>query len=122
MKPSGGGLRRAVGSALLVGMVAWGGAGCRTRLEPYAKPEPKMVYVGEKGCDVYDFASAADIPEGAKNLGWVTVPSTGNDEETFIKLRQKICELGGNALSQPSWDRDSMEGEPHLKANAWALP
>jgi hypothetical protein len=107
----------------LLGLLVIASAGaCRTRLDPYVKPEPKTVYVGEKGCDVYDFASAADIPEGAKNLGWVTVPYTGNDDDTFIKLRQKICELGGNALSQPSWDRDSMEGEPNLKANAWALP
>ena len=96
------------------------GVGCRTQLKPYSKPPATVVYVGDKTCSVYDFASATEVPEGAANLGWVSVPSAGSDEETYVKLREKICSLGGDALSQPAWVREGEEVE--LKANAWVLP
>ena len=69
------------------------------------------------------FKDGTDVPEGAQNLGWVTVKKGETDEETFVKLREKICGMGGDALSQPAWVRQAGEYEPtHLKANAWVLP
>ncbi len=107
---------------LVLAMTLSSGA-CRTRIAPYSQPPTSVVYVGDKQCNVHDFPGATDVPEGAKNLGWVSVKSTGNDEETFIKLREKICEMGGNGLSQAAWVREPGEYEPTtLKANAWELP
>jgi hypothetical protein len=98
-------------------------AGCRTTIKPVVKPAAKLVYVGEKSCSVYDFEAATDVPEGATNLGWVTVKKAETDDDTFAKLREKICAMGGDALSQPAWVRLAGEYEPtHLKANAWSLP
>lgn len=98
-------------------------AGCRTQVAPYQKPDPVVVYVGEKSCNVYDFPSATEVPEGAKNLGWVTVKRKETDEETFLLLRQKVCELGGDALSQMAWVHDEGDYEPSLlRGNAWVLP
>jgi hypothetical protein len=98
-------------------------AGCRTTIAPLTKQEPKVVYVGDRSCTVYDFVAATDVPEGAKSLGWVSVKKAETDEETFVKLREKICEMGGDALSQVAWVREVDEYEPStLKANAWALP
>ena len=98
-------------------------SGCRTPIKPLVKATPKVVYVGDKSCQVYDFEAATDVPEGATNLGWVTVGKAETDDDTFVKLRQKICEMGGDALSQPAWVHQAGEYEAtHLKANAWALP
>lgn len=103
--------------------LALAAAGCRTQIAPLKKQDPKVVYVGDKTCNVYDFVAATDVPDGAKNLGWVSVKKAETDEETFVKLREKICELGGDALSQAAWVRDVDEYEPStLKANAWVLP
>ncbi len=97
--------------------------GCRTTLSAVKRPPPVQVYIGEKSCSVYDFASATDVPEGAKNLGWVTVARAADDDQTFLKLREKICELGGDALSQPAWVHEANEYAANtLKANAWSLP
>jgi hypothetical protein len=49
------------------------------------------------------------------------VSQAENDEETYLALRKKICEMGGNALSQPAWVKDPDDEKPQLKANAWAL-
>jgi hypothetical protein len=73
-------------------------------------------------CNVRDFASATDIPAGARPLGPVEVEPQASDDETFIALRQRICELGGDALSQPAWVKDPSEEKPRLTANAWSLP
>jgi hypothetical protein len=96
--------------------------GCRTQIVATKRPPPKVVYVGEKQCNVYDFAGATDVPDGSHNLGWVEVPQQATDEETYVKLREKICELGGDGLSQPAWVREQDEELPRLKANAWSLP
>jgi hypothetical protein len=95
--------------------------GCRTNLKATQEQKTNQAYVSEQRCDVFDYALATEVPTGAKNLGWVQVKDTGNDEETFAALRQKICEMGGDALSGPHWERKSGE-DPVLKANAWSLP
>ncbi|MHB8879126.1 MAG: hypothetical protein ACYC8T_35960 [Myxococcaceae bacterium] len=97
--------------------------GCRTALKPLVRPPAKVVYVGDKSCEVYDFAAATDVPEGATSLGWVSVKKAETDDDTFVKLREKICAMGGDALSTPAWVLQAGEYEPtHLKANAWSLP
>jgi len=115
-------VRRAALATL--GLVVLSGLlGCRTTIKPSVKPTPKFVYVGEKSCGVYDFAAATDVPEGARNLGWVTVKKAETDEDTYVKLREKICEMGGDALSQLAWVSQAGEYEPSfLKANVWSLP
>lgn len=100
-------------------------AGCvmRTQLEPVKRVPVTEVYVGEKRCDVYDYENATDLPDGAKNLGWVEVQRLESDEETYLALRKKLCEQGGNALSQMAWVAEIGDREPtKLKANAWLLP
>jgi hypothetical protein len=98
-------------------------AACRTEIAPIKKEAPHVVYVGDKECSVRDFPGASDLPDGSKNLGWVQVKKAGSDDDTFVKLREKICEMGGDALSQPAWVREADEYEPSiLKANAWSLP
>ena len=97
--------------------------GCRTSISPVTRGEEQAAYVPEGGCNVRDFAAATDIPDGAQNLGWVEVENTGNDDETFVKLRQKVCEMGGDAISTPAWVHENGEYKAnHLKANAWNLP
>lgn len=110
---------RFLGTALLTALALFA---CRTQIAPYRQPEPKVVYVGDKSCNVYDFASATDLPDGAKNLGWISVQSAGDDEQTYLKLREKVCAMGGDALSQIAWVREGDDSEPSLKANAWVLP
>jgi hypothetical protein len=102
--------------------VVFGFSACRTAVAPVKKDKPTPAYVGDQSCNVYDFPTASDVPDGSHNLGWVSVPIAESDEETFIKLRQKICEMGGDAFSQPAWVRESTDEQPSLKANAWSLP
>ncbi|MBI3186174.1 MAG: hypothetical protein HYZ28_28895 [Myxococcales bacterium] len=98
-------------------------AGCRTQIEPVRRTDPKLVYVGDRSCNVFDYPTASDVPDGAKNLGWVEAKFANNDEETFIALRKKVCEMGGSALSQIRWVHEAGEYEPSiLRGNAWALP
>jgi hypothetical protein len=107
----------------ILGLCAFGVlAGCRTSIKPYVKPAPNLVYVGDKSCNVYDYQGATEVPDGAQNLGWVEVEMAATDDETFVLLRQKICELGGDALSQPAWVRSGSDESTQLKANAWVLP
>ena len=105
-------------------------AGCVTRTDlkvEHKRPPPAPVYVGDRSCMVHDYEYATDVPEGAKNLGFVTVRQVvtdgkDDDEATYIELRKKICEMGGDALSQPAWIRDMDDDRAKLKVNAWALP
>ena len=99
-------------------------AGCmrRTQIAVVNPKKQTEVYVGDKSGLVYDFETATDVPDGSENLGWVEVPIAADDEATYVALRQKICEMGGNALSQAAWVKEVSEDTPRLKANAWALP
>lgn len=114
-------MRFALAPLLLLALVS----GCRTTVK--ARPLPKLsdVYVPRDGeCHVHDYPEAADIPEGAKNLGKVSVDRQGSDEETYLALRSAICAAGGDALSSLHWvfELGQVQGEPHsLEANAWLL-
>ncbi len=108
---------------LLTGVALLAAGACRTQIQPVVKTTEEAVYVPDQGCDVRDYGSATDVPDGATNLGWVTVKTAGDQDETFKKLREKICQMGGDALSQPHWEHEAGEYEPSLlKANAWRLP
>lgn len=112
---------------LLVVATLLASAACMQRTEIKAtpkKPPPKPVYVGDRSCMVQDFEAATDLPSGSKNLGWVSVAQNKDqsDEDTYIELRKKICEMGGDALSQVAWVKDPDDDRPKLKANAWSMP
>lgn len=109
---------------LRCGMMLLAVTGCRTVLDP-AKPdidkpvEPRV----RTECDVRDYPSASEVPDGAKNIGFVQVPIADTDEQTYVNLRKAICEKGGDALSQMAWVREVGERTPSsLRANAWVLP
>ncbi len=103
-------------------------AGCRTEIQPLVKQEPvarKARFV-EGECSVRDYPTATDLPAGSKGLGWVKVEHQATDEATFEKLRQAVCAMGGDAMSQMHWNRASgasvADPPVELEASAWATP
>jgi hypothetical protein len=94
----------------------------RTFIQPTSDDEAQGQYGRSYSCNVRDFASATDVPTGARPLGQVEVETQASDDDTFIALRQRICEMGGDALSQPTWVKDPSDERPRLTANAWSLP
>ncbi len=111
--------------ALAAAVLGAAATGCsaRTLIHPAPQEEaPTVAYTPEGGCNVRDFPSATEVPAGSRNLGWVSVDQEGTDEETFLRLRQKICERGGNAQSQAAWVKGPSDETPKLTANAWVLP
>jgi hypothetical protein len=101
-------------------------SGCRTTIGADHEPPRSNIFNSpDLGCSVHDYPSSTDVPEGAKNLGPVSVPREATDEETYVKLREAICEKGGNALSQLHWLNETTKDAPvvfALEANAWLLP
>jgi hypothetical protein len=101
-------------------------AGCRTAIQlDHAPPPPNIFNAPDLGCSVHDYPAATDVPEGATNLGWVSVAKEATDEETYVKLREEICKKGGNGLSQLHWLNETSKDAPvvfALEANAWLLP
>lgn len=103
-------------------------AACRTPVT--AKPKEveadKDVYVTRE-CNITDFVSVGDVPDGAKNLGVVRVAKVKgqSDDETIQALRDAICAKGGDALSSMAWVKElgKISGPPtELEATAWTLP
>lgn len=101
---------------------------CRTPVT--AKPKQveaeKDVYV-TKECNITDYSSVGDVPDGSKNLGVVRVAKVKgqSDEETILALREAICAKGGDALSSMAWVKElgKISGPPtELEATAWLLP
>jgi hypothetical protein len=116
-------MKHAVLAAVMVGALS----GCRTVIPPIVTEEaPKATVARTSGptkCDVRDYDNATELPSGAKNLGFVQVPKEKTDEETYLKLRQAICDAGGDALSGLAWIKEVGDPEPtSLRANAWSLP
>jgi hypothetical protein len=106
-------------AAVLLGLLS---ASCvRTFIQPTSDDEQEQ-YGRTYSCNVRDFASATEVPTGSRPLGSVEVETQATDEDTFIALRQRVCELGGDALSQPTWVKDPSDEKPRLTANAWSLP
>jgi hypothetical protein len=100
---------------------------CRTEIRPRVRDEGKQGdQLVDAKCLVHFYASALDIPNDSKGLGWLTVAREGTEDETFEKLRQTICSKGGNAFSQAHWLREdnvSVADPPTaLEANAWYVP
>ena len=101
-------------------------AGCASQIAPVvpdgapgAPSEPPRA----ERCDVQDFPTAAEVPDGAKSLGWVQVRRKADDEATFLSLRQAVCARGGDGISGTAWIREASESEPSaLRASAWKLP
>jgi hypothetical protein len=111
-----------VGVALL--LVALGG--CRTEISPVVKTvEVPRARVVDVGCEAQDYQTSADVPSGAKNLGWLRVDRAETDEVTFAALREAVCQKGGNAFSQARWIREAgasvADAPVALEANAWAV-
>ncbi len=76
-------------------------------------------------CNVQDFPSYSDVPEGAKNLGSVSVERQASDEDTYLALRKAVCEKGGDAMSSLRWLHTigKKDGPPtDLEATVWLLP
>lgn len=110
-------LRNALPSVVLLVLA------CRTSMDTRPTPPKPEVYVPRSGCDVRDYPAATDLPDGAKNLGWVQVPVQAQDEDTYLMLRKAICDMGGDALSQIAWTYEPGRRQAvALKANAWLLP
>lgn len=104
-------------------------AGCRTEISPLVKAEAPVARVRPRTaaeCQVNDYSTATEVPSGSKNLGWVKVERQGNDEATIELLRKKVCEAGGDAMSQLHWIRASgaSVADPpiELEGNAWSTP
>lgn len=105
-------------------------AGCRTELKPLVKPDVAPVARvrprGPAECQVSDYATATEVPSGSKSLGWIKVERQATDESTIELLRQRVCEAGGDAMSQLHWIRASgaSVADPpiELEGNAWATP
>lgn len=102
--------------------------GCRTPVtaKPKTVETEKDVYV-DKECNVHDYPSTTDVPEGATNLGVVRVSKVkgSSDEEMYLLLREAICKQGGDALSGLRWVKElgKISGAPtELEATAWTLP
>ncbi len=112
-------------------LLLWGllVAGCRTEIQPIVRGEeaaPRGRPRGPAECQVHDFPTATDVPAGAKSLGWVKVKRLETEEVTFETLRKKVCELGGDAMSQLHWIRASgasvADAPIELEGNAWSMP
>lgn len=102
--------------------------GCRTEIQPIIKDEAPRGRVRERTaeCQFHDYPNATDVPSGSKSLGWVKVDRLETDELTFEALRKKICEMGGDAVSQMHWIRASgasvADVPVELEGNVWSLP
>lgn len=102
--------------------------GCRTEIQPVLKGEVTRSRMRERNaeCQFHDFPTATDVPEGSKSLGWVKVDRLATEELTFEALRKRICEMGGDAVSQMHWIRASgasvADAPVELEGNVWSLP
>src|SRR5215211_473167 len=106
--------------ALLLGLLV---ASCsRTFIRPASDDGEQAPQSVDNICNVRDYVSATDVPTGSRPLGRIEVESQESDEETFVALHQRVCQVGGDALSQAAWIRDPGEEKPRLTANAWSLP
>ena len=102
--------------------------GCRTEIQPIVKDDAPRSRMRERNadCQFHDFPTGTYVPSGSKSLGWVKVDRLATDELTFESLRKKICDMGGDAVSQMHWIRASgaSVADPpiELEGNVWSLP
>ena len=107
---------------IAAGVAALVFAGCATFIPISKEKPPQQAAASSDECNVRDFPYATDLPKGAQPLGQVAVEPQASDEDTYLELRRRICELGGDALSQPAWVKEPTEDHARLTANAWSLP
>ncbi|MCL2011431.1 MAG: hypothetical protein FWG75_01390 [Cystobacterineae bacterium] len=96
--------------------------GCRTHI-PVVVQQPVQEEAKRTTCSVRDYTSAVSLPSGSRDLGKIEVPRQEEEENTYTLLQQKVCDLGGDALSGTRWEVEM--GQPHpraLSGNAWKLP
>jgi len=110
----------------LLGLVACVTPRSEIQAKPVEHEETKVAPdTGPAECNVQDFPGNGDVPEGAKNLGPVSVPKGATDEDTYAALRKAVCEMGGDAMSTMRWLHTigKKDGPPtDLEATAWLLP
>jgi len=96
--------------------------GCaRTRIPVYVQKSAEETK--EATCSVRDHGSAATLPSGAINLGRVEIPREEEEGNTYTLLHQRVCELGGNAVTGVRWEVELGMPRPRaLSGNAWKLP
>jgi len=95
--------------------------GCRTHIPVTVQRTAEDVR--EASCSVRDHGSAATLPSGSRDLGRIEVPREEEEGNTYAVLQQKVCDLGGDALTGVRWEVEL--GMPHpraLSGNAWKLP
>jgi hypothetical protein len=97
--------------------------GCDSRTHiPVYVPKP-VEDTRQATCSVRDFVSAANLPSGSKNLGKVEIPRQEEEASTYVMMHQKVCELGGDAVSGVRWEVELGMPKPRaLSGNAWKLP
>ncbi|MCL2177972.1 MAG: hypothetical protein FWC28_07505 [Proteobacteria bacterium] len=96
--------------------------GCRTHI-PVAVQKPPPEVAKRTTCSVRDYASAVALPSGSRDLGRVEIPRQEEEENTYLMLHQKVCDMGGDALSGMRWEVDLGQPKPRaLSGNAWKLP
>jgi hypothetical protein len=103
---------------LIVGLLASGCAD-RTFVRPVDRGDGRPTV--EVECIVVDVESANDLPARAENLGWVSVPEQPSDEETAHALHDRVCAMGGNALTRLARVQELGEAGYVLKGNAWRV-
>ena len=78
-------------------------AACRTPVvaKPKEAETEKDVYVAQE-CNIRDYPSVGDVPDGAKNLGVVRVAKVKgqSDDDTIQALREAICAKGGDGVEK----------------------
>ncbi|MCL2626196.1 MAG: hypothetical protein FWD46_05215 [Cystobacterineae bacterium] len=111
-------------SLLWVGIFGFGIAvlACRTHI-PVVVQKPAQESTGRTTCSVRDYASAVALPSGSVDLGRLEIPRQEEEENTYVMLHQKVCDMGGDALSGMRWEVELGQPKPRaLSANAWKLP
>jgi hypothetical protein len=103
---------------LILSLLACGCAG-RTLVRPVDRGDNRPVV--ELECIVIDVESANDLPARAENLGWVSVPEQASEEETAHALHERVCGIGGNAITRLARVQELGECGFVLKGNAWRV-
>jgi len=95
--------------------------GCRTQI-PVVVQKP-VEAPRQTTCAVRDYGSAVNLPSGSVDLGRVEIPRQEEEQDTYTMLNQKVCTLGGNAVTGIRWEVELGLPKPRaLSGNAWKLP
>lgn len=109
-------------TALILAVLALSSCATMLPIKKANSDQQEQTAAAANECNVRDFVYATDLPKGSRPLGPVAVEPQASDEDTFLELRRRICEIGGDALSQAAWVKEPSEQGAKLTANAWVLP